>query len=64
MDCLRNGCPRRRGIGDRVKHRKIVDSPVISGRNNFNPGTKQSAGVCLPFIAQHVVLGRDDERAW
>jgi hypothetical protein len=39
-----------------------VNGRVVSRCHNFDSGPDQLAAVCLAFIAQHVILGRDDDK--
>ena len=38
-----------------------MDRAIAAQRRDFDAGFHQFLGVCLPFVTQHVILGRDDQ---
>ena len=56
----RNRETRRSGFRQRIQHHEVMDRAVAAQRRDFDAGFHQFLSVCLPFVTQHVILGRDD----
>ena len=50
--------------GHHQQREEAVHLPAVAIPVDGHSGLGQAVGICLPLVAQHVVLGGDDDRRW
>jgi hypothetical protein len=61
---LRDGGACGGRLGEGVEHDEVMDGAVIAGGGNCDARNSELASIGLAFIAQHIILVRDDECRW